>query len=180
MAALGIGAILSGLPAWPAWPVGLALGGLLLYAVLLAEFVVWDPGDPRAPFARLGLRWLGMLLTVGVAYAVRAGDVRAVFSVPVLLVSTGLVTWRLLGLERPRRPLWPYAVTAGWVTAQLGWSLHYWPLEPVPASLLLGVAAYLCAGLGRLHLAGRSTSRTVAEFGGIGLVVVGGVLLLAR
>jgi len=180
MAALGVGAILTGLPGWPAWPIGLALGGLLIYAVLYAEFVVWDPDDPRTATASLGLRWLGILLTVGIAFAVRAGGLRAVFSVPLLFAGTGLVCWRVLELERIRRAIWPYAVTAGWITAQLAWGLHYWPLQPIAAALLLGLAGYVSIGLGRAHLLGRAGRRTVYEFGGLALAVLAAVLLLAR
>ena len=180
MAALGVGAILTGLPGWPAWPIGLALGGLLIYAVLYAEFVVWDPDDPRTVTASLGLRWLGILLTVGIAFAVRAGGLRAVFSVPLLFAGTGLVCWRVLELERIRRAIWPYAVTAGWITAQLAWGLHYWPLQPIAAALLLGLAGYVSIGLGRAHLLGRAGRRTVYEFGGLALAVLAAVLLLAR
>jgi len=180
MAALGVGAILTGLPGWPAWPIGLALGGLLIYAVLYAEFVVWDPDDPRTATASLGLRWLGILLTVGIAFAVRAGGLRAVFSVPLLFAGTGLVGWRVLELERIRRAIWPYAVTAGWITAQLAWGLHYWPLQPIAAALLLGLAGYVSIGLGRAHLLGRAGRRTVYEFGGLALAVLAAVLLLAR
>jgi len=180
MAALGVGAILTGLPGWPAWPIGLALGGLLIYAVLYAEFVVWDPDDPRTVTASLGLRWLGILLTVGIAFAVRAGGLRAVFSVPLLFAGTGLVGWRVLELERIRRAIWPYAVTAGWITAQLAWGLHYWPLQPIAAALLLGLAGYVSIGLGRAHLLGRAGRRTVYEFGGLALAVLAAVVLLAR
>ncbi len=180
MAALGVGAILAGLPRWPAWPIGLVLGGLLIYAVLYAEFVVWDPADPRTPAAGLGLRWLGILLTVGVAFAVRAGGLRAVFSVPLLFAATAVVCWRSLRLERTRKPIWPYAVTAGWITAQLAWSLHYWPLQPIQAGLLLGLAGYVSIGLGRAHLLGRAGPRTVYEFGGLALAVLAAVLLFAR
>jgi len=180
MAALGVGAILAGLPAWPAWPIGLVLGGLLIYAVLYAEFVVWDPADPRTGTAGVGLRWLGILLTVGIAFAVRAGGLRAVFSVPLLFAGTGLVCWRVLELERTPRSIWPYAVTAGWITAQLAWGLHYWPLLPIAAALLLGLASYISIGLARAHLLGQATPRTVYEFGGLALAVLAAVLLLAQ
>jgi len=179
LAALGVGAILAGLPGWPAWPIGLALGGLLIYGVLYAEFVVWDPADPRTVTAGLGLRWVGILLTIGIAFAVRASGLRAVFSVPLLFAGTGLVCWRVLELERTRRSIWPYAVTAGWITAQLAWGLHYWPLQPIAAALLLGLAGYISIGLGRAHLLGRAERRTVYEFGGVALAVVAAVLLLA-
>jgi hypothetical protein len=178
MAALGVGAILAGLPGWPAWPIGLGLGGLLLYAVLYAEFVVWDPTDPRTATAGLGLRWLGILLAVGVAFAVRVGGLRAVFGVPLLFAAIGLICWRLLRLDRTRKPIWPYAVTAGWITAQLAWGLHYWPLRPIPAALLLGLAGYVSIGLGRAHLLGRAERRTIYEFGGVALAVLAAVFLL--
>ena len=180
MAALGVGAILAGLPGWPAWPIGLALGGLLIYAVLNAEYIVWNPADPRTLTASLGLRWLGILLTVGIAFAVWAGGLRAIFSVPLVFGGTGLLCWRVLELERTRRSIWPYSLTAGWVTAQLAWALHYWPLQPIPAALLLGLVGYVSIGLGRAHLLGRAGPGTVYEFGGVALAVLVAVLLLGH
>jgi hypothetical protein len=84
----------------------------------------------------------------------------------------------VLRLERTRKSIWPYAVTAGWITAQLAWGLHYWPLRPIPAALLLGLAGYVSIGLGRAHLLGRTEPRAIYEFGGVALAVLAAVLLL--
>jgi len=178
MAALGAGAILAARPVGPAWLIGLGLAGLLLYVVIYGEFVVFDPDDPRAGTAGLGLRTLGVLLIIGVAFAARAGGLRAVYSVPVLFAATGIVCWRLLSLAYVRRSIWPYATTCGWITAQLAWGLHYWPLRAMQAALILGLVTYVSMGLSRAHATGQAGRRTIYEFGGLSMAALAAILLL--
>ena len=178
MAALGTGAILAALPVGPAWLLGLGLAGLLLFAVLYAEFVVFDADDPRAGTAGLGLRTLAALLIIGVAFAARASGLRAVYSVPVVFAATGIVCWRLLSMGPVRNSIWPYALTCGLIAAQLAWGLHYWPLRPIQAALILGLVAYVSMGLSRAHVTGQAGRRTIYEFGGLSMAVLAAILLL--
>ena len=152
LAALGVGAILSRVPPGVGLGVGLALAAALLIAVLVAEFIVFDPTDPRYDAAALGLRALAYLLLIGAIFAVRATGVRAAFAVPILLIGSSAVSWRLLRLGAPQVRVLRYALLIGIVTAQLSWGLHYWPTSPLKQALILGLAAYLGEGFILAHL----------------------------
>jgi hypothetical protein len=142
LAALALGAVLTRLPAGPAFPLGLAVGALFLVAVLLGEFVVLDASDPRHDAAAVGLRILSYLLLVGVFFTISATDMRAFFVVPSVLVAVTAVTWRLWKLELENINLWPYALGLGWLLAQIAWAFHYWPMPPLREALILGLITY--------------------------------------
>ncbi|TFH33331.1 MAG: hypothetical protein E4G99_11565, partial [Anaerolineales bacterium] len=56
LASLAVGAILSQLPAGPALWISLPTAALLLIAVLIGEFIVFDHEDPRYDIARVSIR----------------------------------------------------------------------------------------------------------------------------
>jgi hypothetical protein len=99
LTALAAGIILTRLPEGPALWVGLVVGAALLMAVLLAEFIIHDPTDPRHDLAALVLRTLAYLLLVGILFTMHAVDLRSVYRVPLSLVVIAVISWRLLQLS---------------------------------------------------------------------------------
>src|SRR3989304_23839 len=95
-------------PPWPGLWVGLAVAAGLLLAVLVAEFVVIDPQDPRRMTALIGLTALAQILLTGVYFALLSLGVRAFFSIPLSFAATALVAWRLLRLRLPAARPTPY------------------------------------------------------------------------
>jgi hypothetical protein len=164
LAALGVGAILSRVPLGLGLGIGLALAACLLIAVLVAEFVVFDPTDPRYDAAALGLRTLAYLLLIGAIFAVRATGARAAFGIPIVMVCSSAVAWRLLRLGVPQVRVWRYALLIGILTAQVAWGLHYWPTSPLQQSLILGLIAYLGEGFILAHLKDGITAARALEF----------------
>ncbi|GMR11180.1 MAG: hypothetical protein BMS9Abin28_2007 [Anaerolineae bacterium] len=179
LAALGMGAALNQLPVSSAWLIGLVFAGGLLVGVLYAEFVVFDERDPRALGAISGLRTLGIVLVVGVAFAALAGGLRAVFSVPAIFAASTIVCWRSLKLEAANRAVLPYSVACGLIASQIAWGLHYWPSRPMQAALVVGLATYVAIGLLVALLHQSLSSRVAYEFAGVSLVVVAAVLFIA-
>jgi len=165
LGALGLGAILARLPAGLPLAVGLGVAGLLLYGIFAAEFVVFDPEDPRASWVGLGLRTLSFLLLVGVAFAIRAARVRAAFAIPLVSLATAAVVWRILVLHSGTadRRAAAYAAATAWVVGQLAWALHYWPGPPLRMALLLGAVAYAGTGLSRSQLTRAGRAGQVVE-----------------
>ncbi len=175
LAAVAIGAILIRVPEGPLWWLGLVLGAALLLALLATEFIVSDPDDPRYDGASVGLTALAYLLLVAALFAVRASGLRATFSVPLVFMACTSVTWRLLSLQQPRTSVVVHAAVIGMLAAQTAWAIHYWPLPPLRAALLLGLGVYLAAGLGLAHLRRETHLATGLEFlalGAIGLVAI--------
>ena len=179
LAALGMGATLNQLPVSSAWLIGLVFAGGLLAAVLYAEFVVFDERDPRALAAIAGLRTLGLVLVVVVAFATLAGGLRAVFSVPAIFAASTIVCWRSLRLEAAHRAIWPYSVACGLIASQIAWGLHYWPTRPMQVALVVGLTTYVAIGLLVALLRKNLNPRVAYEFGGVSLLVLAAVLFLA-
>lgn len=179
LAALGMGAALNQLPVGSAWFVGLVFAGSLLVGVLYAEFLVFDERDPRARGAIVGLRTLGVVLVVGVAFAALAGGLRAVFTVPAIFAASMIVCWRALKLEAANRAIWPYSVACGLIASQIAWGLHYWPTRPMQVALVVGLTTYVAIGLLAALLRKSLTPRVAYEFAGVSLLVVAAVLILA-
>ena len=179
LAALGMGATLNQLPVSSAWLIGLVLSGGLMVGVLYAEFVVFDERDPRARATIAGLRTLGIVLVVGVAFATLAGGLRAVFSVPAIFAASTIVCWRSLKLENAKRAVWPYSVACGLIASQIAWGLHYWPSRPMQVALVVGLTTYVAIGLLVALLRKTLSPRVAYEFAGVSLLVLAALLFLA-
>lgn len=180
LASLGIGAILSQLPTGPTLWIGLPFAAFLLMIVLIAEFIVFNPQDPRYEFARVGLRTLTYLLLVGALFAIHAVNPRAFYLVPLVFLASVAVSWRLQRLEAiaPRRSL-VYALMTGALGAQAAWAFHYWPISPLKASLILALWVYLSHGWARSLEKDQSGVGTLIELGLVAGVGLAAILFLA-
>jgi len=175
---LASGVVLTALPEGPGLWLGLPLTAALLLAVLVAEFIVVDPDDPRSEAASLGLRVLGIaFLAIGLA-GILGHDTRAIFAVPAALVSGSAVAWRALRLRGPTRRAPLYALLVGTVIAQLAWALHYWPVSPLQGAILLAVAGYFTLGAVEAHVGGQLTLRRTLEYAGFAVAGLLAVLFL--
>lgn len=177
LAAFSVGSILARLPLGPALWLGFGLGAALLVAVLVAEFLVIDPDDVRHDAAAMGLRVLSYLFLVGAVLSLTAGEMRAVFKVPLLFVSALAMSWRLIRLRKPRRESGVLALVIGLSVAQLGWVLHYWPLPAVREAMLLVLAVYLAEGLLLAAEADRVPRNRLLEFSVFGALALAAILV---
>ena len=120
LAALGAGAILSGIPEGLALWISLPVTSIMLMAVLVAEFVVHDPRDTRRRPAGVILTGLSYLLLLGVFYVIQAASLRAAFAVPIGFLASTAVVWRLLNLTQPGKPVLVYAAAIGGLHRRVG------------------------------------------------------------
>ena len=178
MATLATGAILSRTPAGPALGIGLVLAAALLMAVLVAEFVVIDPDDPRRMTASIGLTSLAQILLTGVYFALFSLGVRAFFAIPLSFAATAAVAWRLLQLRLPGSRLAIYAVAVGAGIAELTWGLYYLPLAAFQPALVLGLLSYLAILATIAMVLQRLTRARAVELVVVAAVGIVGVLLL--
>jgi high-affinity Fe2+/Pb2+ permease len=179
LASLGAGTILSLLPDGIGWGVGLILAGILIFAVLLAEFIAFDPEDPRTESTATSLRLLGVVIVILVVLAARLAGIRAIFAIPAAFAASSIMCWRSLSLISRSESPWPYAVGCGLIAAQVAWGLHYWPAGPLQVALVIGLVAYLGSGLATAHLRRRLGPSLLYEYGGLTLVSLAGIALLA-
>jgi hypothetical protein len=91
--------------------------------VLGAEFIVFDPDDPRTDSVEIGLRGLAFLLIAGTLFTVGAIGSRALLAIPIVLLVGAAISWRLLRLTYQDVSLgWPFLI--GIFSAQVANSLE--------------------------------------------------------
>lgn len=134
--ALVISVPLNNLQISASWWVVLSLGGLLLTAVMIAEYISVDAGDLRFPIARVSLSAMSIALLLVLLIAVRGSGLRLYIVLLAILPAVAVVTAKTLHL---RLGGWNLAWTAGislFVT-QLAAGLFYLPLRPLQFGLVL-------------------------------------------
>lgn len=142
MAALGAGAILTGIPEGIILWLALPLSSLVLMAVLVAEYVAFDPADRRRERVVISLTGLTYILLLGILYTLQAAGLRAVYGVPISFLAVSAAAWRLLSLTNPRKLVFPYGIGIGICAAELVWAFHYWPFAPLESALFVSIAVY--------------------------------------
>lgn len=170
LAALGLGGLLTGIATGPAFWLGLPLGAAVLMLTFTAEYYAADPNDPRFGAWALVLHVLAYLLLLETFFAVRGSALRALFTVPVVFMTSAAVGWRLLSLQFDQRAKQRYALVSGWIAAQLAWALHYLPIEPLQGAIILTLVNYGTLTLLARHLSDDLDLREVLLTAGISLL----------
>ena len=120
-----------------AWWVGFSTSALILLIVFQAEYVSIDPSAPVYGFARAGLTALGYTLFLILVTSLRFSGVRMFLLVPIVFVTAGLISLRILHLDGTDRWDFPWAIGIAFVCAQIGAGLHYWPLTLIQFGMAL-------------------------------------------
>jgi hypothetical protein len=155
-----VGVPLSILPDGAPWWIGFAIGGVFIFFVFLAEYIVVDADAPYYASAMAGLTAISYTLFFILAVALRYSELRLYILIPALFAAAGLASLRILHLRFSGR--WEYAWAAGiaFVCIQLAAGLHYWPLSPIQFGLMLVGPLYgltnLAANLGEDQPASRA------------------------
>jgi hypothetical protein len=179
--ALVLGAALDHAPTSQGWWVGLALSVVALSVVLIAEYLVVDPADPRREAAALVLTVLAYLLALVLFILQRHLGARAAISATIGGGVAAALALRLFALKFA--PLWRaalYATFVGLVCAEAIWALNYWKISANGAALLTLLPFYTCVGVVEQHLQGRLTRRIWIEFAVVGSLVLAIALLWGR
>lgn len=132
-----IGVLLDSLPGGAVWWAAFAVGSVILIAVIVAEYVAVDPGAPTYALASAGLIALSYTLFLLFVIALRLSGVRLFLDVPAIFLAAGLVALRALHLRLSGRWEFPWGIGIGLISAQLAAGLHYWPISPLQAGLVL-------------------------------------------
>ena len=179
--ALVMGAALDHVANSPLWWVGLGFSVVALLVVLIAEYVVVDPADPRREIAALALTTLAYLLALILFILLRRLGARAAISATLGGGVAAALTLRLSALKFA--PLWRSALFAGLVgliSAFTIWLLHFWAISATGAALLTMIPFYVGGGLAQQHLLGRLTRKVWIEFGVVGALVLVLALIWGR
>jgi hypothetical protein len=138
-----IGVPLNSVSVGAEWWAVLALGGLLLILVFIAEYIVVNPHSAAHVPASMGLTAVSFALYLTLAITVRAAGMRLFLLLPTLVISLFLLILRSINLRLPLGR-WNYYWSAGIAifVGQLVLGLHYLPLNPLAFGLIIVAIAY--------------------------------------
>jgi len=158
-------------PAWPYWLGGLALTGLFLPLVVVAEYHTVDPSDPRYNLARLGLNVAAYLIALVLFALIYRTRTRALLSATATLAGSGLLALELLrGTQQSLRRTGLHALIVGLIMGEVVWALNYWRMGSATAAMFLLLTFYVLTGLSQQAILGRFNRRVLLEFGLVALV----------
>lgn len=180
LAAVGIGAFLTGIPTGPAFWMGLPLGAAVLMLAFTAEFYVTDREAPHFTSWSLVLHILAYLLLLEIFFAARATALRSIFVVPVSFTTATAVGWRLLSLQADKPEIRDIALIAGWIAAQLSWGLHYLPVRPIQGAILVTLVLYVTLTLMSRYITGDLDLREAIMTAAVSLIGSIGMAILSR
>lgn len=155
------------------WGVSLAVVGLLLWFLILAEFHLVSAAPPAPFWPRLCQQFLGYGLALAFFVIIYQTRSRSALSATSILLISSLVTLALLR-QRPEAiaKTWLFAVVIGLCLGQVTWALNYWHAAALNAGLLLFLTFYILVGLAQQQLLGTLSRRVLWEFGTVALVML--------
>ncbi len=147
LTALVIGIPLAEVPVGLGWWLGLIGGAVILVLVLIAEYIAVDPQDVHLPLAGAALSAVSFALFLLLAGALRAGEVRLLYNIPVLVLAAWLVSLRVTNLRlHGEWTIYESAIIA-FVVGQMTAAFNYWPLTPIGFGLVLLGPSYALISL---------------------------------
>lgn len=125
----------------------LVVGGIFLFAVILAEFNAIYPEDYRRPVSSALLSAISYAMILAMTVSLEASNQRLILALPAVALGTFILSMRILQLNLPEQ--WPLLASAGCtlVTVQLATALHYLPVTPLSFGLILLGALYALINL---------------------------------
>ncbi|MCD6576718.1 MAG: hypothetical protein J7K66_01735 [Anaerolineaceae bacterium] len=142
-----IGIPLGFLSVSPTWWIILGLGSLLVFSVLIGEYISVDRNNQYFPIALMVLSAVSFGLFLIITIAVRAANLRLFLTASILPIMYTFFSLRVLQLRTGGS--WPIKWTAVISLAIFEFTigLYYWPLSPVRFGLLLLGPAYALVGI---------------------------------
>jgi hypothetical protein len=179
LTALVIGIPLGGVPVGLGWWLGLVSGAFILVLVLIAEYIAVDPQDIRFPFASAALSAVSFAIFLVFAGALRAGGVRLLYNVPLLVFAAWLVSLRVTNLRlHGEWTIYESAIIA-FVIGQITAAFNYWPLTPVAFGLVLLGPSYALISL-FCNLIEQKPTRSVVVEPVISILIAWGAAVIIR
>ena len=149
------------------WLAGLALTGLCLSLIIIAQYRTIDQQDRYYGIARWGLNlavYLAVFIFCTLIYGARA---RSLLSATAILVLGAVLSVELLrsrALRQETRRTWLYSLIAGLVLGEVVWALNHVSLSELAGGIFLLLVFYVISGLAKQHLRGRLSKHVVVEF----------------
>jgi hypothetical protein len=180
LAAFGGSTAISMVPPGPQWWLGLLLITGLLIASVFFEFYVIDFNDSRWNLSVVGLSVLGFMLLAIIFNAISAASVRLTIALPVIAVSTFIISIRLMDLTSSlANRVALHAVGIGLLVAELSLPLFFIPISSVMFALVLTLSTHTLLGFAQAGYGAGITKKTILEYGLLDLMGIGIIIVLA-
>jgi hypothetical protein len=118
------------------WVIFIA-GGLFLLAVILAEWIVLSEDALQRPLAEILLTALAYALFLALLISVISSKQRLFFALPSIGLAAMALSIRVIQLQIKRQWSFLLASASMLVTIQIAAAMHYLPIQPLSASLIL-------------------------------------------
>jgi hypothetical protein len=112
-------------------------GGIFLLVVILAEWTVLSSDSMQRPLAQILLSALAFMLMLALLITVISAKQRLFITLPTITLAAFALSTRVIRLRIHSGVVFPLAAASTLVTVQLAAVLHYLPIDPLSASLLL-------------------------------------------
>jgi hypothetical protein len=164
-------------PTWPIWWVGLALTGLAITLVVVAEFSTVDPYLLGYPRARLTLNVIAYALAFTSFTLIYDSRVRSVLTATAVSTVSVVLAFELLNTTEVRlRQALLYGLLTGLLLGESAWALNYWRLSALAGGMIMLLVFYVVIGVAQQILLNRLTRRTLVEFAIV--IAVASILIL--
>lgn len=163
------------------WLMGLAVTGVLLSLVVIAQYATIGGQGRHSALANWGLSmvaYAGVFIFCALIYGARA---RSLLSATAIFALGSLLAAGVLRPTSPRLPakrVWAYAAITGLVLGEVAWALNHLSLGEVASGVFFLLVFYVVTGLSRQHLYGRLAPPVIAEFVVVSLLGLGLVYIL--
>jgi hypothetical protein len=114
----------------------LIIGGVFLLVVIMAEYIVLNPADYRAPIGVALLTAIAYAMQLALSVALESTDQRLIVSLPAIAVGAGVLSMRILQIQTDK--IWPWLESAASMlfVIQITAALHYLPLSPLASGVI--------------------------------------------
>lgn len=165
-------------PTWPMWWAGLALTGLAITLVIVAEFSTVDPYLLGYPRARLTLNVIAYALAFTSFALIYDSRVRSVLTATAVSAVSVVLAFELLNTTEVRlRQALLYGLLTGLLLGESAWALNYWRLSSLVGGMIMLLIFYVVIGVAQQILLNRLTRRTLTEFA---IVIAVALVLILR
>ena len=161
---------------------GLAVMGILLPLIIIAEYRTVDTSAPGYRATRLGLNFIAYLIALALLALIHQSKANELLSAVAALAGSSLLALDLLyGTQQGLRRTSLYALIVGLVMGEIVWALSYSEMHSLTARgtlpILLLLIFYLMTGLARQGLLKLLNQRILIEFALVALI---GLALLLK
>ncbi len=163
------------------WLGGLALTGLVLSLIIIAQYHTIEPRDRYYHIARWGLNlavYLAIFVFCTLIYGARARSLLSATAILMLGAALGAELLRGHASKGEVRRTWLYALIVGILLGEIAWALNHLSLSDLAGGIFLLLVFYVTSGLARQHLRGGLARNVVIEFAIVSILGLGLLYLM--